>query len=55
MVAEQASADEPQPGLMEMAEFGTSVGLLLTAVTVSAPVPATVNTTGAADFPALKD
>jgi len=55
MVAEHVSADEPQLRLMETAEFGTSVGLLLTAVTVSGPVPSTVNTTGAAIFPALKD
>ena len=55
IVAEHERAVEPQLALMEIAEFGTRAGLLLTAVTVSGPVPSTVNTTGAAIFPALND
>jgi hypothetical protein len=47
-LAVQVSLIEPQPGVTEMPEFGSRPVLLLRAITVSVPVPESVNAMGTA-------
>ncbi len=51
----QERVDEPQPEFKTTPVAGSNVALLLVAVTVNAPLPATVKATGAMESPAVMD